>query len=1281
MGEAVLSAVVEGVVSKATSVAIQHINLGWGFEEELEKLGYSLPIIRALLQDAEERQRNDKSVKLWLDKLRDVAYEADDVLDEFTYEILRRKVEIRDQIRRKVLYFFSPSNPILFRLKMDKKIKDIHKSVDGLNKLADQLGLQQRAIDVTPVLGASNEETVSFLDDSKIVGRKADVSKVVDLLINPSDGQIISVIPIVGMAGLGKTTLAKLVYNDVEVERHFDVKFWVCVSDNFDVKRILRHMLEHLTDENTTSFENKNSILEKFKKKLEGKKYLLVLDDLWSAEKWEDLRLCLLGVNRNKGNKVIVTTRNELVALKVQTLVDQWHHPEGLTHDECWSIIKEKAFKSSATSQELESIGKEIAKKCKGVPLVAKVIGGTMRNEMGQEAWLNIHRSDVWGSVEDALRLSFDRLSSPLKRCFAYCAIFPKDFRIEKEQLIQLWMAEGFLQPLHGSSMSMMDIGNKHFNDLLSNSLFQDVEKDACGNIITCKMHDMVHDFAMSVSKFDILILEAGSSGRTDICNVRHLNVIDYRESLPTVLTSAAPKLHSLFSKIDVFQKRSSTFKSLRVLNFYGANHVYELPASLGKLKHLRYFDISKSRINTLPRSITKLYNLQTLRFMRCWSLTLPDGLRNLISLRHIHFDHETLQPVEIGHLTSLQTLTMFIVGLEKGRLIEELKCLDELCGELKICKLERVRDKEEAMRANLLHKTKLCKLIFEWSSAKDSYGNTEEVLEGLRPHSNLHSLIIRNYAGENFPSWIVRSVAGSSTLFLLNNLMELELIECRRCKSLPTLGHLPSLKILKLKKLKSVKCITSEFYYNNSSHGKGAAITLFPALEKFTLDHMTKLEEWAIADSATTTAFPCLEELNILWCPVLKSVPITRHPSSLRKLHIEWCEELSNIAEELSASKCLKELIIEGCSELSSIPDLEGFSSLVNLELVHCDKLESLPLMGRCSTLQKFHIEECRKLIDIRDGLSCSTRLKRCEKLNKIGDALSKSPCLESLVIEDCGYLSSVPRLDGLFSLKELIVCHCPQLTNFQITGEFSSLGELHIENCRELNCIGDGLSTSTRLQKKSGEIAFSGLLKHHVVSKIEVHSRGHPWQFDPLERLRIGGFSEELEEFPGLSSVQHLQASLEYLHLIGWEKLKSLPPQLQCLTALKKLRIERFHEMEALPEWFGNLSLLRRLKLISCHNLMHLPSLKVMQSLTLKKLQCSDCPRLKERCAKDSGPEWSKISHIPRTFIDALCANMPILLGICLLDWCNYCPCLKLEMLTAFCANMLIGSVSDIG
>ncbi|WRX21620.1 NB-ARC - like 10 [Theobroma cacao] len=1233
---------------------------------------------------------------------------------------------------------------------MDKKIKDIHKSLDGLNKLADQLGLQQRAIDVTSVLGASNEETVSFLDDSKIVGRKDDVSKVVDLLINPSDGQIISVIPIVGMAGLGKTTLAKLVYNDVEVERHFDVKFWVCVSDNFDVKRILRHMLEHLTDENTTSFENKNSILEKFKKKLEGKKYLLVLDDLWSAEKWEDLRLCLLGVNRNKGNKVIVTTRNELVALKVQTLVDQWHHPEGLTHDECWSIIKEKAFKSSATSQELESIGKEIAKKCKGVPLVAKVIGGTMRNEMGQEAWLNIHRSDVWGSVEDALRLSFDRLSSPLKRCFAYCAIFPKDFRIEKEQLIQLWMAEGFLQPLHGSSMSMMDIGNKHFNDLLSNSLFQDVEKDACGNIITCKMHDMVHDFAMSVSKFDILILEAGSSGRTDICNVRHLNVIDYRESLPTVLTSAAPKLHSLFSKIDVFQKRSSTFKSLRVLNFYGANHVYELPASLGKLKHLRYFDISKSRINTLPRSITKLYNLQTLRFMRCWSLTLPDGLRNLISLRHIHFDHETLQPVEIGHLTSLQTLTMFIVGLEKGRLIEELKCLDELCGELKICKLERVRDKEEAMRANLLHKTKLCKLIFEWSSAKDSYGNTEEVLEGLRPHSNLHSLIIRNYAGENFPSWIVRSVAGSSTLFLLNNLMELELIECRRCKSLPTLGHLPSLKILKLKKLKSVKCITSEFYYNNSSHGKGAAITLFPALEKFTLDHMTKLEEWAIADSATTTAFPCLEELNILWCPVLKSVPITRHPSSLRKLHIEWCEELSNIAEELSASKCLKELIIEGCSELSSIPDLEGFSSLVNLELVHCDKLESVPLMGRCSTLQKFHIEECRKLIDIRDGLSCSTRLKRlfikscpnlssvpdleafssleslevfccdklerlpimgrcsslqtfhigrCEKLNKIGDALSNSPCLESLVIEDCGYLSSVPRLDGLFSLKELIVCHCPRLTNFQITGEFSSLGELRIENCRELSCIGDGLSTSTRLQKlsirlcpklssiqpidglsslrgldftESGQdltcvlpslLQFNNCLRELTISGFsnlisipenlgKLHSlvylnitscpklRCIPEDIlgylTHLERLRIGGFSEELEEFPGLSSVQHLQASLEYLHLIGWEKLKSLPPQLQCLTALKKLRIERFHEMEALPEWFGNLSLLRRLKLISCHNLMHLPSLKVMQSLTLKKLQCSDCPRLKERCAKDSGPEWSKISHIPRTFID---------------------------------------------
>ncbi|XP_022761326.1 putative disease resistance protein RGA3 [Durio zibethinus] len=1493
MAEMILGATVErvvlSVISALTAVTGQ-VKPGWGLKKELEKLGDSLAIIQDFLQEAEEGQKKSNSMNIWLEKLKDVAYEADDVLDEFTYEILRRKVEeTHNQTSRKVQHFFSPSNPIVFRLQMANKIKDIHKSLVYLNNMANQFGLQQRMTNLSShaQAGGLNEETVSFLDDSKIFGRKNDVLKVVDLLVNTTDDEYISVVAIVGMAGIGKTTLAKQVYNDVEVKRHFDVKFWVCVSDDFDVKKICSQILGHFMDNNNipVNESNKNCILKKLKKKLKRKKYLIVLDDVWNTEKWEDLKSCLLGVNKSKGNRIIVTTRSEIVALKVQSLPHHGHQLQRLEHDECWSIIKEKAFGDSPISLELQSIGKEIARRCEGVPLVAKVIGGTMRNEMAIEAWLNFRESNViWGSLESVLKLSFDRLPSPsLKKCFAYCAIFPKEFCFEKEQLIQLWMAVGFLQPPPGSSMTMMDIGNKYFNDLLSNSLFQDVEKDSCGNIIACKMHDMVRGFALSVSKLESLVLMGDSTSITEISqHIRHLNVISDGESLPTVLTVAAPKLHTLFANTSVFRKMSRTFKSLRVLKLRDASDVYDLPASLGKLKHLRYFDISNTSIRALPRSITKLYNLQTLRFLRCQLLKLPADVRNMISLKHIHFDNETLQPIQMRNLTRLQTLPLFVVGLERGHRIEELRCLNELGGKLKLCKLEHVRGKEDAKGANLCHKTNLSKLILEWSSTRsESYGNDEEVLEGLQPYSNLSSLIIRNYTGEGFPSWMSGNVYGSRGQFLLNNLMELELINCNRCKILPTLGHLQNLKNLILRKVESLICINSEFYCNNSSPGLDDSITLFPALKKFTMDDMTKLEEWVTI--STTVMFPSLEELNIWRCPMLKSVPITRQSSFLRKLHIEQCDELRsigaellfasnwnrlneltikscsklssipvlnnspvvslevsdcgelenvsimgqcsyleklrvhrcgnlismgyglststrlqeltiegcqnlrsvpyldgfssllsikflqcsrlevfgimglfssleklhiqgspelrNIGDGLSSSTCLKELSLEFCSSLSTIPNLEGFASLESLELVGCSKLESVPLMGRCSALQNLHIEECENLINIGNGLSSSTGLKEifirlcpklsfipslegfcslesvqvfgcnelerflimgqcsslqsfrivgCKKLSNIGDSLSTSTSLKHLILQDCDCLSSIPRLDGFSSLKELIVQRCSELKSVPISGDFSSLELLSIDSCRELRWTGSGLSTSTRLQSlsicfcpnlmsipindalyslkelnftASGE-CLSSLLPSLLQSSTclerltitgfrnlisisedlrKLHSLVYlniTWcrnlrsipedslgNLTSLSTLKIGGFSEDLEEFPCLSSIQHLRASLKDLHLIGWRKLKSLPHQLQQLTALKVLAIEWFHGLEALPEWLSNLSSLEELGIISCDNLMHLPSLEVLPSLTV---QTSRCPRLKKKCTEMSNLQGSKISHI---------------------------------------------------
>ncbi|XP_007033614.2 PREDICTED: putative disease resistance protein RGA3 [Theobroma cacao] len=692
------------------------------------------------------------------------------------------------------------------------------------------------------------------------------------------------------------------------------------------------------------------------------------------------------------------------------------------------------------------------------------------------------------------LKLSFDCLpSSSLKQCFAYCSIFPKDFEIKREHLIQLWMAEGFLQSSDGSYTEMEIIGDRFFNELLLSSLFQDVEKDVHGNIKTCKMHDVIHDLALFVSKAETLVLDE-TGPMSDTSHIRRLSIISTGIEVPTISEDVATKLRSLFSNVDVLHRMSNEPKSLRVLNFRGAK-VEKLPAFLGKLEHLRYLDISRTKIKKLPKSFTQLYNLQTLSIMDCCLERLPKGITKLVSLRHIYFNKEKLMPVKVGCLPCLQTLPFFYVSIESGRKVEELGFLSQLRGELELYNLEHVKEKAEAIRAKLLEKTEVYKLEFLWSYRREGYSNDKEVLEGLKPCSNLKSLKIVNYWGDNLPSWMLMSVHDFGYSFL-DNLVFLKLIKCKECTNISGLGQLRNLQILEIDGMEKVKCVYKNFCNSNiesSSHVWSEATTLFPSLRRFSLENMNSLEEWVqgvgpgIEGSEDVVLFPQLEELIVLSCPKLKSVPTHRGFTFLQAFHVCYCDELSSLRDGLSVSTFVKELRMWNCCSLISVPkDIGELRSLIYLEISFCPKLTSIP-------------EEI---------------------------------------------------LGNLTSLKE----------------------------------------------------------------------------------LRIGFFSEELEEFPGLSSIHLLCASLECLYLFGWKKLKSLPPQLQHLLALKSFVICFFDGMESLPEWLGNFSSLQKLRIEKCNSLMHLPSMEAMQCLSkLQGLEINRCPILAERCIKESRPEWPKIAHMP--------------------------------------------------
>ncbi|KAM4105732.1 hypothetical protein ACB094_04G014800 [Castanea mollissima] len=1146
MAGQVLSVVVDGVIANAMSLASEHISSVWGFKEEIGKLQVSLTKIQALLHDAEKKQLHDESVKIWLRQLKDVAYEADDVLDEYEYEILRQKVETQNQ--------------------MAKRIKTINQSLDEIKKDIPLLGLIA-SLNPIPQTGLERE-TDSFIDGSEVVGRSDDVFKIVNLLIGANNQQVISVIPIVGMAGLGKTTIAKLVYNHELVKKHFDVKIWVCVSDHFDVKRILREILETL-DHNCSGLENKNAILQHLQKKLQGKRYLLILDDVWDegCEKWDSLRSSLLGINQNNGNNILVTTRKDNVAQIMNTSLI--HKLEKLSEDECWLIFKEKAFANERipVTPDLEDIGRKIAKRCRGNPLAARVLGGMMRLKEDKSEWLLIQNSKTWDSMKDnngvfpILKLSFDHLPTPsLKQCFAYCSIFPKDSIIEKKLLVQLWMAEGFLQTSERSFSVIDDIGNKYFDFLVANSLFQDLERDFYGGIRSCKMHDLVHDLALSISKGKTLHLEGNLGDDIDVSHTRRLSLISDGHTTHAIPLSedGMGRLRTVFlNRVDLGEKILE-FKCVRSLSLSGSC-IRELPESIGNLIHLRFLHIKDTYIRLIPNSITILYNLQTLVIKNCRLLKeLPKDLRNLINLRHIDIDNRIFVraklPTNIGRLTCLQTLPFFDVGQDIGGQIEELGCLSQLRGELSIYNLEHVRDKEEAKTAKLAEKLEVHKLGFHWSwSGREGNNNDENVLEGLQPHPKLKSLKIEEFNGEKFPSWLLGSdnIGGGSLLF--HHLLDIHLSYCNKCEKIPTLGHLPNLKVLEIQGMDNVRCIGTEFYssYNgegssNSRGGSGRTV-LFPALEKLVLDGMCNLVEWNDVTEPTAEIgmiFPRLEYLEIQGCQKLTSAP--HHFPSLKELFIDGIRGLAfeKIISELTT---LTSLDIWRISELACLPEqfLQKNRSLKNLEINYCPDLKSILPHGHvwpiCTSLRSLDINGC-------------------DKLSTLPDALHNLSFLEGIYVKCCRNLRSFPSIQGIASL----------LQRLQIS-------------------------------------YFLTRLKH----------------------LGIGEFCQELDSFPSLNSIQH---SLEELHLYGWASLNSLPKEIQCFTALQTLQISGFGEMNALPEWLGNLSSLQWIYIDNCEKLMYLPKMQAMRCLIkLEGLSIYKCPKLEERCAEGSGAEWSKIAHIP--------------------------------------------------
>ncbi|XP_077215552.1 putative disease resistance protein RGA1 [Tasmannia lanceolata] len=718
-------------------------------------------------------------------------------------------------------------------------------------------------------------------------------------------------------------------------------------------------------------------------------------------------------------------------------------HLTGLSFSDCWSLFERQAFGSerSEEPQNLVPIGEQIVEKCGGVPLAAKALGRLLRGK--QEArWEWERDSQIWELGENeilpALILSYINLPSHLRQCFSFCSVFPKGFTIQKEELILLWMANGFVTP--NETMELEDIGNEIFNDLLWRSFFQDIEKDDSGNITSCKMHDLVHDLAQSVIGNKCHIVD-----REKIVDIPTSTRYVYSH-LPSLLKEQrlykAKTIRTILLGHVYYNFVPSNIKKLRYLRCLDLSHINvdEMPHSICNLKQLRYLNLSDNyRIEKLPELITKLQNLQTLKLRDCDNLrNLPRDMRKMRSLRHVDTygcRSLTCVPIGIGELSCLQMLSIFIVGDEEGRRLSELSNL-KLRGELSIKQLNLVRNESDAKQANLKRKKNIRELELSWGDDRGYVEMQEKVLEGLEPHCDLKDLRITDYEGIRFPRWIQNS--------LLTNLVNVSLSNYRRCENLPPLGQLPSLKNLVISGMSALKQINNEFYGNSTLNGFS-----FPSLKSLSLCEMENLEMWASVEKGE--AFPCLDELKIEDCSKLITLPCFQHLTSLdidhlvdmssfpesflrdgnalQRLEISDCYKLSSLPRELDNFVALKSMIIVRCNKLVSLPEgLRNLTSLEKLEIRECENLASLPeedgVLRGLKSLQSMVIDGCKKMVSLPDDLSYLTALQ----ILKIGvwDELASSldgrrlKFLRSLEIFSCKKMVSLPD-----DLRWAAACH----------------------------------------------------------------------------------------------------------------------------------------------------------------------------------------------------------------------------------------------------------------
>ncbi|XP_021843063.2 putative disease resistance protein RGA1 [Spinacia oleracea] len=1023
--DAIVDLVMKKLIKKGHGAIMSAINL----ESEVKKLQNTRTLIEATLLDVDSMSEHYSPAQL--DSFQKLSCELDrlhDFSDVRATRELQKQVMDGNKYINEARLFFTASNQLVARFKDARKVKDIRKKLNSITIDHAQIGSINcmPTASQTRVLNGSSQDFVSNM----VIGRDGDRDYIVNMLSEDSIAAIPSVTSIVGIGGLGKTTLAWYVYKDERVKSCFDVQFWVPANQHFDFRKVLEKIITCGTGELPTNICDMDQLYHHFRTAIRGKKFLLVLDNIWDndslRQKWANLKSLLkCGA---EGSKVLLTTRNH----KVAEIIDSanLYHLRELTEDDSWLLFQKIAF-TQWQDPGVKEIGKEIANMCPNLPLVIQSIGSLLAGKGTVQEW-QAFRNDQLASfacygrdVMHTLKLSYDQLDARLKLCVTYCTLFPKGDSFHLDEMIHRWIALEYVEPKYGSQ-SLEEAGEEYMISLINVGFFSFSMRDDTDYAQGTIMHDVMFELVLSLAGFKYKVADSNTDKIDE--RVRHLSICKVAEDSYWEVPSSLFKVKHLQSfirgnstfggkikvrNLSMCDKLISRFKSLRVLDLNGMG-IKELPTSLGDLTCLRFLNLSETDIVKLPKTITKLVHLQSLYLRCCYHLVeLPKDMSKLVNLRHLLLNNSfqlSHMPTGLEKLTNLRTLDVFIVSKEMANVgkLADLNRLNDLSGELSINLYKESKDIVSS-EINLKLKEKLRTLSISFYSATKE---DERVLEALQPPSNVTVLTIYGYGGERLPGWMMDGQLESH----LSNLVKINITGCKGCRYLCSLGRLPHLKSLYFWGLDNVEYIEESTSSGNanSNANVGNESPLFPSLETLSVYQMPKLKGWwrmwSSDEQDSREVLEVQQHQLIDWKPAfpkLKSLTVDnlelaiviarQHLGGLTSVEFLYIYNIfGNPPQQRQALTFLN----------SCFPNIRTLNYSIDRELVVLpDNIRDLPF------LETIGIYDCDKLKAIPEWIESLTSLTTlslsyCPRLESLPRQISNLPNLMTLSIQECPIL-----------------------------------------------------------------------------------------------------------------------------------------------------------------------------------------------------------------------------------------------------------------------------------